>query len=199
MKKGILWRIILIASTVLISIVFFLPNTPIFDKMPNWWKKNMPSKGMVLGLDLQGGLHLVFEVDGEKAVEVSTERITSSLNGIFEKKKIKAEAKREGALVVITLNTPEVRKEIEKEYPILTIAETKDVLKYKISDKEAARIKDTATDQVVEIIRNRIDQFGVAEPIIHRQAGSEIVVQLPGVKDPKRAMELIGKTAQLEF
>jgi preprotein translocase subunit SecD len=70
---------------------------------------------------------------------------------------------------------------------------------YKLSDNEARRIKESAIDQALETIRNRIDQFGVAEPTIHRQGENEIVVQLPGVKDPKRAVDIIGKTAQLEF
>lgn len=199
MKKGALWRIVLIALTVVIASIFFLPNTPLFQGMPEWWKKTMPNKGIVMGLDLQGGLHLVFEVEGEKAVEIATERIASSLGGVLEKKKIQASVKKDGMFLVVTPSNMDVRKAIEEAYPILTLADGKDALKYKISEKEKQRIKDTATDQVLEVIRNRIDQFGVAEPTIHRQAENEIVVQLPGVKDPKRAVEIIGKTAQLEF
>ena len=199
MKKGVLWKAILIALTVVVSIIFFLPNIPLFQSMPDWWKKSMPNKGIVLGLDLQGGLHLVFEVEGDKAAEIATERIASSLNGVFERKKIKAGVRRDGLFVVVTPANMDVRKAIEETYPVLTLVDSKDVLKYKLSAKEVQRIKDTATDQVLEIIRNRIDQFGVAEPTIHRQAENEIVVQLPGVKDPKRAVEIIGKTALLEF
>ncbi|HAK89310.1 MAG TPA: protein translocase subunit SecD [Nitrospiraceae bacterium] len=203
MKKGVLWRIVLIALTVVIAAVFFLPNTPLFQGMPEWWKKIMPNKGIVMGLDLQGGLHLVFEVEGEKAVEIATERIASSLSGVFERKKIQAGVKKDGMFVVVTpADAPaalNARKTMQEMYPSMTFSQDKDVLKYKISETERKRIKDTATDQVLEVIRNRIDQFGVAEPIIHRQGENEIVVQLPGVKDPKRAVEIIGKTAQLEF
>ncbi len=199
MKKGILWRLLLIIATVIIALVFFLPNTPVFQSMPEWWKKNMPDKGIVLGLDLQGGLHLVFEVEGDKAVDIATERIVSTLNGVFERKNLKASAKKEGELVTATPSSMEVRKAIEDTYPALALVEGEEVLKYRLSSDEARRIKDNAADQVLEIIRNRIDQFGVAEPTIHRQAENEIVVQLPGVKDPKRAVDIIGKTAQLEF
>ncbi len=199
MKKDVLWRLILITLTVVIAIVFFLPNTPLFQSLPEWWKKVMPNKGIVLGLDLQGGLHLVFEVEGDKAVEIATERIASSLGGILERKKLKGSAKRDGLFVTVTPNTMEVRKAVEDAYPMLTLVESTGELKYKVSAKEMDKIKGTATDQVLEIIRNRIDQFGVAEPIIHRQSESDIVVQLPGVKDPKRAVEIIGKTALLEF
>lgn len=199
MRKGVLWRVILISVTVLVAVVFFLPNTPVFDSMPDWWKKNMPSKGIVLGLDLQGGLHLVFEVEGDKAVDIAAERIAISLNSIFERKKLKATAKKEGAFIVVSSAEMDVRKAVEDAYPVLALADSAGTLKYRISSKEVERIKGTATDQVLEIIRNRIDQFGVAEPIIHRQADNEIVVQLPGVKDPKRAVDVIGKTALLEF
>jgi preprotein translocase subunit SecD len=199
MKRGVFWRVILITLTVVISAIFFLPNTPLFQGMPDWWKKTMPNKGIVLGLDLQGGSHLVFEVEGDKAVEIATERIASSLSGILERKKIQASVKMDGIFVVVTPANMDIRKIIEDTYPVLTLAEGSGVLKYKISANEVQRIKDMATDQVLEIIRNRIDQFGVAEPTIHRQAENEIVVQLPGVKDPKRAVEIIGKTALLEF
>jgi preprotein translocase subunit SecD len=159
----------------------------------------MPDKGIILGLDLQGGLHLVFEVEGDKAVDIATERIASSLSGILENKKIQGTVKKEDMFVVVSPSNMDVRKVIEDSFPVLTLIESKDELKYKLSSQEVQRIKELATDQVLEIIRNRIDQFGVAEPTIHRQAENEIVVQLPGVKDPQRAVEMVGKTALLEF
>jgi len=199
MKKKILWRFILIGATVLLAAIFFLPNTPLFKNMPEWWKKDMPDKGITLGLDLQGGIHLVFEVEGDKAVEITTERIAQSLRDIISKKKLNAEITSKGLLITASSSSMEVRKAIEDSYPILMPVETGATITYNISDKEANRIKDSAADQALETIRNRIDQFGVAEPTIHRQGTNEIVVQLPGIKDPKRAIEIIGKTAQLEF
>jgi len=199
MKRKILWRLILIGVTLIMAVVFFLPNTPVFQYMPEWWKKIMPGKGIVLGLDLQGGLHLVFEVEGDKAVEITTERYASRLKELFGKKKITADAAASGLNITVSPSSTEIRKVVEDNYPTLVPIETGTRLVYRISDKEARRIKDSATDQALETIRNRIDQFGVAEPTIHRQGENEIVVQLPGVKDPKRAIDLIGKTAQLEF
>lgn len=199
MKKRIQWRFILIGATLMLAAVFFLPNTPFFKEMPDWWTKNMPDKGITLGLDLQGGIHLVFEVEGEKAVEITTERISQSLKDIISKKKLNAEITSKGLLITVTPSSMEIRKAIEDNYPVLTPVETGTNIVYTISDKEAKRIKDNAADQALETIRNRIDQFGVAEPTIHRQGTNEIVVQLPGIKDPKRAIEIIGKTAQLEF
>jgi preprotein translocase subunit SecD len=199
MKKNILWRLILIGITLVLAFVFFLPNTPLFPHMPEWWKKTMPAKGIVLGLDLQGGLHLVFEVEGSKAVEITTERIAARLKELFAKKNLTAEVVPDGLNITVNPSGSDIRKVVEDNYPILVPVETANKLIYKISEKEAQRIKDTAADQALETIRNRIDQFGVAEPTIHRQGENEIVVQLPGVKDPKRAIDLIGKTAQLEF
>lgn len=199
MKKNILWRFVLIGVTVLLAIVFFLPNTPLFRYMPEWWRNTMPNKGITLGLDLQGGVHLVFEVEGDKAVEITADRIAQSLRDMLGRKKLAAEVSRNGLLLTVSPNSMEVRKAIEESYPILTPTETGTKLVYKLSDREAERIKDNAANQALETIRNRIDQFGVAEPTIHRQAANEIVVQLPGIKDPKRAIEIIGKTAQLEF
>lgn len=194
-----MWRVMLIGATVLAAVIFFLPNTPVFQNMPDWWTKTLPSKGIVLGLDLQGGLHLVFEVEGDKAVEIATDRAATSIAGAFQRKNIQGSVKREGSFVVVTPSDSTVRKVVEDMYPALSLADSTGSLKYRFSAAEAQKIKDAATDQVLEIIRNRIDQFGVAEPTILRQGANEIVVQLPGVKDPKRAVDIIGKTAQLEF
>ncbi|HHN65236.1 MAG TPA: protein translocase subunit SecD, partial [Nitrospirae bacterium] len=62
--KQVKWKLGLIIGTVLLAIIFFLPNTPLFKYMPQWWKENMPNRGIALGLDLKGGVHLVFEVQG---------------------------------------------------------------------------------------------------------------------------------------
>lgn len=199
MKKNVLWRFSLIGFTVLIAVIFFLPNTPFFKFMPDWWKKSMPNKGIVLGLDLQGGLHLVFEVEGDRAVEASAERYAYLIKEIFQKKKLQAEVRRNGLNIEISPFSQEISAVIKDNYPNLDSEMSGQVLVLAISDNEKNFMKDNAANQALETIRNRIDQFGVAEPTIQRQGENEIVVQLPGVKDPKRAIDLIGKTALLEF
>jgi preprotein translocase subunit SecD len=199
MKKNILWRILFIGFTLLVAVVFFLPNTPAFKYMPEWWKNNMPNKGIILGLDLQGGLHLVFEVEGDKAVESSTERYANLIRDMLGKKKLQAEVKRNGPEILISPSSPEISTAVRDGYPLLDASSRGQDLVLKIADKEVKKIKDNAVDQALETIRNRIDQFGVAEPTIIRQGENEIVVQLPGVKDPRRAIELVGRTALLEF
>ncbi|GAB4389127.1 MAG: protein translocase subunit SecD [Thermodesulfovibrionales bacterium] len=197
MRKNIVWRLALIGATVLAAVVFFLPNTPVFKYMPGWWREYMPHKGITMGLDLQGGLHLVYEVEGDKAVDIITQRTAESIREeLARERNIQAEVRRDGGAIIVEPATTEVNNFILDNYPNLSVDK---VGVYRISDREAQRIRDNAADQVVETIRNRIDQFGVAEPDIHRQGENEIVVQLPGVKEPDRAMDIIGRTAQLEF
>ncbi|MEW6108530.1 MAG: protein translocase subunit SecD [Nitrospirota bacterium] len=199
MKKNVLWRFSFIGFSILIAIIFFLPNTPLFKYMPDWWQKNMPAKGIVLGLDLQGGLHLVFEVEGDRAVESTAERYVSLLNESLLKKKLQTDVNRNGLNIEISPSSQKIADMIKNDYPVLDVVSTGQTLVLKISGQEVERIKDNAVDQALETIRNRIDQFGVSEPTIHRQGENEIVAQLPGVKDPRRAIDLIGKTALLEF
>ncbi len=201
MKKNILWRLILIGFSVVMALVFLLPATPIFDKMPQWWKNVMPSQAIVLGLDLRGGLHLVFEVEWDKAVDVTTVRTARRLREAFEKKKIDAEVKRNGAeFRIVSSDAEAVKSVVEEEFPLLeSVFSTGNDVVFRLSDEDVKRIKTNSVDQAIETIRNRIDEFGVSEPTIHRQGENEIVIQLPGVKDPKRAIDIINKVALLEF
>ena len=185
MKKNILWRFVFIGFTVLIAAVFFLPNTPLFKAMPEWWKKSMPSKGIVLGLDLQGGLHLVFEVEGDKAVEASAERYVYVIKETLQKKNLQAEVKRNGLNIEITPFSQEISTVLKETYPVLDTVSTGQSLVLKISGQGNGPIKDNAVNQALETIRNRIDQFGVSEPTILRQGENEIVVQLAGRQRPE--------------
>jgi len=199
MNKSIFWRFLFIGIAVVAAVVFFLPNTPLFKSMPEWWQKNMPNKGIVLGLDLQGGLHLVYEVEADKAVETTINGYADSIKAMIEKKKLQAEVKRNGLNIEITPASQDITKALKEGYNNLQMSESGQMVTLTLNDKERTFIKDNAANQALETIRNRIDQFGVAEPTIHRQGINEIVVQLPGVKDPQRARDLIGKTALLEF
>jgi len=205
-KRGIRGRLLLLSLTALLSILFFLPSTPVYQSFPDWWKKYLPSRGVTLGLDLQGGIHMVLEVEEEKAVENLVDRTASSIKDLLDAEKLPVTSvKRTGPSdLTVTLAGPEKKsdaiKKIEANYPSFVPKESSgNDLVYHLRESEATRIKDSATTQALETIRNRIDQFGVAEPLIQRQGPNQIVIQLPGVKDSKRAKELIGKTALLEF
>ncbi len=199
MKRGIYLRIALITLTVIIAFVFMLPNTPIFPHMPDWWKKNFTNRGIVLGLDLRGGSHLVFEVDLKRAREITLERIGMHLQSLLEKKGLKPSVSIQGEKIFIQPVSDEAKKIISENYPDLSISMQDKNIVASLPENAFKKVEATSIEQAIEVIRNRIDQLGVAEPTIHKQGDSEIVVQLPGVKDPKKALEIIGKTAQLEF
>ena len=201
-------RLTLLALVVVLSVIFFIPSyQPFYQALPDWLKKVMPNKGITLGLDLQGGIHLVMEVDEDRAVEIAVDRSVASLQDVLVEKKIPVESvTRTGpAQITIQFQNAELKAQIQKvidDYP--TFSETESAasanrLVWEIREVEAKRIKDSAINQALETIRNRIDQFGVAEPIVQRQGLKQIVVQLPGVKEPKRARDLIKETALLEF
>lgn len=204
MKKGIRGRLIFILLTVFISIVFFLPSTPLYSKLPSWWGRFFPSKGITLGLDLQGGMHLVMEVEGEKAVDNTVERAFEGLKGELQSKNLAVPSiRKEGRDVLLSFapeNKEAIAKIVNEEYPNLATKQSAaGEMVLTLRDSEVKRILESSTNQALETIRNRIDQFGVTEPLIQKQGANEILVQLPGVKDPQRAIALIGRTALLEF
>ena len=201
-------RLTLLTLVVVMSVIFFLPSyPPLYQALPDLLKRVMPNKGITLGLDLQGGIHLVMEVDEDRAVEIAVDRSVASLQDLFVDKKIPVESvTRTGPTqVTIQFQNAELKAQIQKmidDYPIFSETESAgsvNRLVWELREAEAKRIKDSAINQALETIRNRIDQFGVTEPIVQRQGLKQIVVQLPGVKEPKRARDLIKETALLEF
>jgi len=159
-----------------------------------------------LGLDLQGGMHLVLEVEAEKAVDSTTERLVAEVTEALTKTGVqKAEVRKIGReQLMVRVPDPgrgSVVTEALKEFPSLVPAGTQGGTEfiYAFEQQRVRRILENALDQALETIRNRVDQFGVAEPTIQRQGSRNIVVELPGIKDPARALQLIGKTARLEF
>jgi preprotein translocase subunit SecD len=204
MKRGVKGRFLLIGTTVLLSVVFFLPSTPWFDAMPEWWKRFLPHKGITLGLDLQGGMHLVMEVDVERAVDNVLDRAVLDLGDRLKEQQINTTAARNGRSVVVTMtdvaDREKISKIVDERFPILSSGELRDqTLVLDLRSGEAERVQKAAVSQALETIRNRIDQFGVTEPLIQLQGERQILIQLPGEKDPQRALNVIGKTALLEF
>ncbi|PIU50615.1 MAG: protein translocase subunit SecD [Desulfobacterales bacterium CG07_land_8_20_14_0_80_52_14] len=184
-----------------IAVVYLIPS---FN--PNWW----PKKRINLGLDLQGGMHLVLEVDAQKAVESTMERILQELRELLWKEGIRQVAAERvgGDKISIRIEDPkrvaDFEKVLDKEFKELRILEKSTqgdvlVVQMDLPDKEKENIRKLAVGQALETIRNRIDQFGVSEPDIRRQGERRILIQLPGIKETQRAKDLIGKTALLEF
>ncbi len=208
MNTNLKLKIGLLFTVILFSVMTIVPS--FYAGAPDWWKKYLAPEGLKLGLDLQGGMHLVLRVDLDKAVENSLELAASDLKEGLAEKNISAvqlDSPDPGQIVFTLPNTGAVdtiNQVIKEDFPNLDVkveaeAGTFPRITLKLTGDEIDFIRKNAVAQSLEIIRNRIDQFGVAEPVIIRQGEDEIVVQLPGVKDPDRAMGLIGQTAQLEF
>ncbi|HUM40002.1 MAG TPA: protein translocase subunit SecD, partial [Nitrospira sp.] len=201
-------RLLALVTLVVVSIIFFLPSyQPLYKELPRWVRDVLPDKGITLGLDLQGGIHLVLEVEEDRAVEIAVERTAASLQDLLVEKKIPAESvKRTGSSqITIGFQNAELKAQVQKlldDFPTYVEAESAgsgNTVVWGLREAEIKRIKDSAINQALETIRNRIDQFGVAEPLIQRQGLKQVVVQLPGIKDAKLAKDLIKQTALLEF
>ncbi|HEV8439442.1 MAG TPA: protein translocase subunit SecD [Methylomirabilota bacterium] len=171
------------------------------------WYLYPPRKTINLGLDLQGGIHLVLGVEVDKALEAQVERAGDTLRADLEKKGIGvSRIERRGSTeLVVQLASPQTWKDAQGVFGDMGIFEIRQSdeaagrVVLGLRPKEAATLRDLAVRQGLETIRNRVDQFGVAEPSIQQQGENRILVQLPGVQDPERAKALIGKTALLEF
>lgn len=209
MPKGNAWRISLIFIFLFVSLLYLTPT--LFANLPSWWDGMFfPKDKIHLGLDLQGGIHLVMEVETQKAVEGQLDIMATDLEDTLNSKNLRyKKVSRLGsdriAVVLYDKGTADaVGKLLKDKYPRLKLQAPFDEggflnLQLRMEEAEMESIRDKSVQQALETIRNRIDQFGVSEPVIQREGINHIVVQLPGVKDPKRAIELIGKTARLEF
>lgn len=208
MQKSLKWKIALLLFMILFAGIAVVPS--FYAKTPDWWKKYLAPEGLRLGLDLQGGMHLVLRVDLEKAAENTLALSAQDLKEALAEQQVTLVQTRSADPRTALFTLPNtgaletVKKVVASDFPNLAIdiqaeAGTFPRIVLRLTAEQAQFIEKNAVEQSLEIIRNRIDQFGVAEPVIVRQGKDEIVVQLPGVKDPGRAMSLIGQTAQLEF
>ena len=208
MSKSLTWRSIIALFAILAAVVYLVPSLTV--GVPGWWSSLLPKDKIRLGLDLQGGMHLVLEVQASKAVETHLERVVEELKRDLRKDRVRYFEMKRGGLdgIEITLMRPDDKEVfldmVAAGYPDFSVEsmpdkEGKPAFQLVLDPKAKTRILKMAVDQALETIRNRIDQFGVSEPEIRPQEDNRLLIQLPGVKDPKRAIALIGKTALLEF
>jgi preprotein translocase subunit SecD len=197
---------IVLASLVL-ALVSLAPTIS-GDSLPEWWRKAFDP--IHLGLDLQGGMHLVLGVDADKAVESRLDTMADQTEDQLREKDVvfKRVERSTGERIVITLydeaageQADAIMAEIFPNLEALTLTSEGGYIQknYRMSDREITEVREYAVRQALETLRNRVDQFGVSEPTLQRQEGNRILIQLPGVKDPQRAIDLLGKTARLEF
>lgn len=198
--KSINFKSVAISSVIVAAFIWLLPT------FFNCW----PHKKINLGLDLQGGMHLVLEVQSIKAVEAEVERTIQEVKKQLRKDGIKhlGISRMNDNSIIAKFQDNEYKSRFEtvlsREFENLVIQKPQvenNIVSFKLAmqKKEKEKIKKMATEQALETIRNRIDEFGVNEPDIRTQGGNRILLQLPGIKNPDRAKQLIGKTAQLTF
>lgn len=199
---------LLIFAVIVAGILFAAPSFFGSEEVPEGWIG--PKEKIKLGLDLQGGVHLVLRVVTDKAVESRMNSISSDLRTQMVSERIHysgVSSDAPGALQV-NLRVPEdfdkLSSLVRRSYPYLQEMDRSTsggtmTVSYRISPDEVSAIRDQAVEQALETVRNRIDQFGVSEPSIIPQGNERIVLQLPGVTDPERAKALLKNTAILEF
>ena len=170
------------------------------------WLQAIGAQAMYLGLDLRGGVHFLLEVDIDAAVKQAEERYNDDLRLALREAKIHYQnvSKDNGFIKVILKDTndkAELLALLGKDFRGLTVTEPEaaEQVWLKISDADAREIKKSAVAQNMTTLRNRVNELGVAEPVIQQQGVNRIMVQLPGVQDTSRAKEILGTTATLEY
>ena len=207
MSNSLKIRTGLVLGCLILALVSLGP-TLFGNDLPDWWNKTFDP--IHLGLDLQGGMHLVLGVDVDKAVESRLDTIVDQSEDLLREKDVifKRIDRSSGERIIVTVYDEEAGEQADaimaENFPNLEAmtltAEGAYIQKnYRLSDNEIEAVREYAVRQALETLRNRVDQFGVSEPTLQRQEGNRILIQLPGVKDPQRAIDLLGKTALLEF
>jgi preprotein translocase subunit SecD len=172
---------------------------------PTWLRK-IGADAMYLGLDLRGGVHFLLEVDMDAAVKQAEERYTDDVRTALREAKIRyLTVSKDAGFIKVKLKAaedkPALMKLLAKDLRTLKVTEPneQDQVWLNISEMEVREIKKSAVAQNMTTLRNRVNQLGVAEPVIQQQGENRIVVQLPGVQDTTRAKEILGTTATLEY
>jgi preprotein translocase subunit SecD len=177
------------------------PSTP-------HWLQSIGALPMYLGLDLRGGVHFLMEVDMDAAVHKALERYSGDLRTILREKKLRYLSIRvEGDKLAVRFRNAEDRSKgmdsIHDEYRDLQLKEVDQggnyLLEVSLSEHELRETRKLALQQNITTLRNRVNELGVAEPIIQQQGDSRVVVQLPGVQDTVVAKRILGATATLEY
>ncbi|MDH5564144.1 MAG: protein translocase subunit SecD [Nitrospirota bacterium] len=205
--KKLRGRFLLLLAVTVVSCILALPSFPgLYQSLPDGVKHILSHRGLSLGLDLQGGIHMVLEVEEDRAVEIAVDRSRKALEDLLAEKALAVDGVNREGLNRLTIDVQkdsdvaEVQALLDEAFPSFVSEKSSGTrLEYELRPEDAERIKTSAINQALETIRNRIDQFGVAEPLIQRLGLNQIAIQLPGVQDPQRAKDLIQKTALLEF
>jgi len=174
------------------------------------WLRSLGAEPMFLGLDLRGGVHFLMEVDMEAAIKKAEDRYVSDLRTLFRENKVRYKTiGRQGSGGVLIRFRDEQQKDdgvklVEKDYNELDVSDVDNdsgeaQILVKIIETAIVETRRLALQQNITTLRKRVNELGVAEPVIQQQGLNRVVVQLPGVQDTARAKEILGATATLEF
>ena len=170
------------------------------------WLQSIGGKPMSMGLDLRGGVHFLMEVDTKAVAKQSESRFISEIKNSFRKDKIRYRSIVRGGIGIQIVFINANMKErglvlLNNEFPGLEPRENgeSNAVELSVSTDTLADIQKTALQQNLQTLRNRVNEFGVSEPVIQQQGINRIVVQLPGVEDTAEAKKILGATATLEF
>ncbi|MGJ0428556.1 protein translocase subunit SecD [Methylobacter sp.] len=170
------------------------------------WLQSLGGKAMYLGLDLRGGVHFLLEVDMDAAVKQAEERYTEDVRLALRGAKMHYQSvSKDSGYIKVKLKSVDEKSAVlallKKDFRALDLTEpdAQDEIWLKLSEVEIREIKKFAVSQNMTTLRNRVNELGVAEPVIQQQGENRIVVQLPGVQDTARAKEILGTTATLEY
>ena len=170
------------------------------------WLSSLGGRAMSLGLDLRGGVHFLLEVDMNAVTAMAMDRYYNELRTTLREDKLYKKIRKDEDILVVSFKTEELKNEAKKviksDLPDLIIVEGSEQaleLGLEISSSAQAAAKLSALKQNITTLRNRVNELGVAEPIIQQQGTERIVVQLPGVQDTARAKEILGAVATIEF
>jgi preprotein translocase subunit SecD len=170
------------------------------------WLRAINAKPMYLGLDLRGGVHFLLQVDMEAAAQQAQDRYVEDIRSVLRDSKIRyLSVEREKAQIIVKFQDSQTfqqgRDLLKRDLRGLVLEEfpADSTLRARVSDSELREIRKFAVAQNITTLRNRVNELGVAEPVIQQQGEDRIVVQLPGVQDTARAKEILGATATLEF
>ncbi|MGZ8217548.1 protein translocase subunit SecD [Methylomagnum sp.] len=168
------------------------------------WLRSIGAQPMYLGLDLRGGVHFMMQVDMDAAVKQAEERYAEDIRSLLREQKVRyLSVERDNQTIQVKFQDGETLGQaeniIKREVRGLVLTEGDNVLIGKLSEPESREIRRLAVAQNITTLRNRVNELGVAEPVIQQQGDDRIVVQLPGVQDTARAKEILGATATLEF
>ncbi|TAN83600.1 MAG: protein translocase subunit SecD, partial [Gallionella sp.] len=171
------------------------------------WLSNLYALPMYLGLDLRGGVHFLLQVDMNAALSKALEAVTGDIRSTLREQNVAySGVGRDGKMVLVKFRDAESRNKGEAElkqrfsdYALNGKDEGGEfVLRATLKPEAERRIQDSAVQQNLLTLRNRINELGVAEPVIQQQGADRVVVQLPGVQDTARAKDILGRTATLE-